>query len=208
MLIQCTTGFENFSTSSAKAHVFVVPTARMLGKEMHIAVACKGVYPGLRKVGLETKQPAAPGLRRELGEWTTASYEVPEGMLLKVFGTRSGGWGSQRVMSNQFIRVRADAAMRRINVILTGNERAALARASIEGRFDLVTLSEALLMGVAVPPSFRPGFDEAMQRRAFEYHEVEPELRSVAVAQTRVVTNAAGEEREVSTNIRHRALDL
>jgi hypothetical protein len=208
MLIQCTTGFENFPNSSAKAHVFVVPTARMLGKEMHIAVACKGVYPGLRKVGVETKQPAAHGLRRELGEWTTASYEVPNGMLLKIFGTRSGGWGGMRVMANQIIRPRADAALRRISVILTGHERASLARASIEGRFDLVPLAEALLSGVAVPPSFRPSFDETMQQRAFEYHEIEPELRSIPTTQTRVVTNAAGEDREVSTSVRRRALDL
>lgn len=208
MLIQCTTGFENFSNGSAKAHVFVVPTARMLGKELHISIAAKGAYAGLRKVGVETRQPAAPNLRRELGEWTTTSYEVPEGMILKVFGNRSSGWGGVRVMANQFLRVRSDAALRRVSVVLSGNPQASLSRAHIEGRFDLVTLSEALLVGVTVPPSFRPAFDESMQRRAFEYQEVSPEMRSVAVAETRVVTNSAGEERQIGTTTRRRALDL
>lgn len=208
MLLQCITGFENFPNASAKAHVFVCPSARFLGKEMHIGVAARGAYPNVRKVGMETKIPAAPGMLREMGEWTTASYEVPDGMILKVFGSRSGGWGGMRVMANQFIRARQDAALRRINVVLTGSDRASLTRATIEGRFDLVPLAEALLTGVLVPPSFRPSFDEAVQRRAFEYMELDREVRSEAVVRNRTVTRDDGQEVQISTSERRRALDL
>jgi hypothetical protein len=175
---------------------------------MHIGLAAKGVYPALRKVGMETRAPAGPGMRRELGEWVTASYEVPEGMILKVFASRSGGWGGMRVMANQFIRARSDAALRRISVVLTGSEKASFARANIEGRFDVISLAEAMTQGVLVPPSFRPSFDEGMQRRAFEYHTLDAEVRSAAVQETRRVINKEGQQVEIQTSTRRRALDL
>jgi hypothetical protein len=113
-----------------------------------------------------------------------------------------------RVMANQFIRARSDAALRRISVVLTGSEKASFARANIEGRFDVISLAEAMTQGVLVPPSFRPSFDEGMQRRAFEYHTLDAEVRSAAVQETRRVINKEGQQVEIQTSTRRRALDL
>lgn len=207
MLVQATTGFENFQNGGAKAHLFVVPTQRFPGKELHIGIAARsgGV---VRQIGFPQTIPAAPGMRPEMGQWTQGNYEVPEGMVLKAFAHRSGGFGTMRVQASMFLRMREQAAYRRIGTILTGNPKASYTRVWIEGRFDILTLAQAREHGINVPTHFSHSFDTTMTSRAFDIIEVESEVAAAPQQQVAMVVNAQGEEVQVRTVRRNRALEL
>lgn len=207
MLISTTCGFENFETGSAKSYVFVVPTTEFKLKEAHIGIVAKSGGP-VRLAGSPEHYPAAPGMRDETGRWTRANYEVPEGLVLKVFMQRNGHFGSMRVMASQLLRMRNNAAYRKVGTILTGNPHAQFSRVWIEGRFDLLSVADAEQYGVLIPPHFRTGFQPVMQRRGFEYVVTDPELAPVPVKLTVAVHNSAGERVEIPTVRRNRALDL
>jgi hypothetical protein len=207
MLIGATTGHENFQSGSAKSYLFVTPTRRFPGKEMHIGVAAKA-QGAIRQTGSPQTVPAAPGMRPEMGRWTTCNYDVPEGTLLKLFAVRSGGFGSMRVQGSLFLMVREHAAFRRVQTILTGHPKAAYSRVNIEGRFDLLTVDQAVALGAVVPNHFRTSFEEGMVRRAFEIIEIDREVAAPPINHVEVVENSQGEAVEVVRRRRGRALDL
>lgn len=208
MMLRCTTGFENYQNGSSKTYLFHVPCTRFPGKELNIGIHAKSAT-NVRKIGLPNKYVPVPGLRPEMGQFTDTNYEVEDGTILKIFTTRSGGFGSMRVQGSIFIRCRSSGPLMRIGAILTGAERSLINRAWTEGRFDFVPVDEAERFGVPpVPMHFRGSFDESMVRRAFEIIEVEPELQPVQQPQVVVVENSKGEEVQVPRRGRRRALDL
>lgn len=207
MMLLATTGHENFQTGSAKSYLFVTPTRATPGKEMHIGIASRA-GGGIRQVGSPQSVPAAPGMRPEMGKWTTCNYNIPEGTLLKLFASRSGGFGSMRIQASLFLLARDHAAFRRVSTILTGHPKATFSRVQVEGRFDIITVDEAIRLGANVPAHFRGTFDESMTRRAFEIVEVDREIAAAPVQHVEVVENSQGEEVEVVRRRRGRALDL
>lgn len=207
MLISTTTGFENFSAGSAKSYLFTVPTRAAPGKEQHIGVSARS-GGGINTIGMPSTVPAAPGFVEETGKWTSATFEVPDGQVLKLFAQRSGGFGSMRIMASMFIRTRRHAALRKIGTILTGHPKATYTRVWTEGRFDILTLEQAAELGILVPPHFAHTYAQTMTSRAFEVVEVEREISAPAVTVVSMVQNSAGEAIEVRTNRKSRALDI
>jgi hypothetical protein len=209
MLLTATTGFVNLPNGSAKVHLFVVPTLEhpFSGKEVNIGIAAKQKL-GIRVQGAVVKLPAAPGLRDETGTFTQATYDLPEGTVVKVFGLRSGGFGEMRVMASQFIQMRQQAAFRRMSAVLITHERVAFNRAPIQGRFDLLSPGDARNLGVQVNPMYEGQFYEGLVSRMFEIAELEPEIAAPARITPETVTNSKGEEVVVARTRKGRALDL
>lgn len=213
MLISTTTGFENFQSGSAKSYVFVVPSSAhsLLSKEAHIFIAARAGAnspSSIRSVGSPVSVPAAPGFIAETGKWTTATFDVPEGTILKVFCSRSGGFGSMRVSANMLLRVRRNAALLRIGTILTGYPKATYTRAWTEGRFDIIGAEEAHLLGIAIQPQYLSSYSESSINRAFETIVVDREVSGAATATVQVVENSSGEQVQVTGFRKARALDL
>lgn len=209
MLISTTTGFENFESGSAKSYVFVAPSqATRIQRELHLGVAARSGADGISAVGAPQSIPAAPGFIEETGRWTTATYEVPEHTILKLFAQRNGGFGSMRIMASLFVRMRKEAAVRKIGTVLTAHPKATYSRVWLEGRFDILTLEQAMALGVVVPPSFAHTYAQTMVNRAFEFVEVSRELSAPAQQVVSTVQNSAGETVEIRNNRKARALDL
>jgi hypothetical protein len=209
MLLQTTYGQENFQSGSSKTYLFTMPTTAFPGKEVNVAVAAKDVHAGIRVVQSQPPVPAATGMVAEVGKWTTTTYEMPEGRLLKLFMMRNTpDFGTMRVGANLLLRVRSGAALRRVGAILVGHPRATYTRAWTEGRFDILSVAQARALGAAIPRHFEPSYDQTMVSRGYEIVEIEPEHEAPPVPHAQVVTSSRGEEVVVTSVRRRRALEL
>lgn len=208
-LLQTTTGFENFSSGSAKVYVFSLPTPAFPGNESNLHLLSRAGVSGVRAVGTATAAPAAPGVPYDRGKWTTQTFDIPEGMVLKVFANRStSAFGQMRIMANMAIRMRAQGPLMRLSAILTQHQNATYTRANIEGRFDILTLEEALALGASIPSTFHATYGRGMTSRAFEITQMEREVTSRAAVRVRTIENSQGEAVVVTDSRRGRALDL
>lgn len=212
MLIETCTGNENFERSSAKAFVlhqpsrdFPAPMTRhlfVLGKEQDATVT-----------NVSTRfVEAAPGLIEDFGKWALTRFEVPEGMILKLYGQRKMGGVSgpgRHSGAAILVRLRHDAALRRICMSLTGDSRAHFTSISpLVGRFDILTGTQAYTFGVNVD-RFRSQMSEANVESVFTMETLEAEQAPPVEEQTVTVQNAPGEQAvEVAVRRRHRDLDL
>lgn len=208
MLLNVMTGEETFPNASAKVHVFWTPQHNRRGKETHIGNASKEPTTGVSIIQHPRAMSAAPGYLDELGKWTTATYDVPEGTLLKVFMQRSSGFGTMIVRANMFIQMRERAALRQVRARLTGDSRAQFQSAVIAGRFDVLSLDEAAALGAAVPPHFRRHFEQGMVDRACELQIMEEEISPRPQVETRQISDGSGNTRTIQVVRKSRALDL
>lgn len=207
MLLQTVMGQENFPNTSAKVFAFIVPTRLHPGKELNIALAAKAEI-GISKVGTAADFPCAPGFKPELGRWTRANYDLPEGTIVKIFLNKSVPFGQARVNANLLIKMRNNGPFMRVGAILTGAANATISRANFEGRFDIITPTQAMALGAAIPLHFLPTFDDTMIRRGFEVTELERETGSVTVEQVRETTNTDGEAVVIKTTTRRRMIGV
>lgn len=210
MLLQTLTGQETFGETSAKAFIFHVPTTaiRGTGKELHLGVVAKAGIPGFSRVGPATTFPIAPGYLIELGMWTRATYDVPEGAVLKIYAQKALGFSQRRVMAAMLLRVRSTAALQRVSAILTGNTVASISRANFEGRFDILTVNEAMALGANIALSYLNTFSTQEVARAFEVQELEVAMSAPVRVTAKAVENAAGERVVVPTARRGRIIDV
>lgn len=209
MLLQATTGKENFQAGSAQVHVFFLPSNRFPGKEVHITQLAKGSNPScpVSTVGPKNYVPACTGARPEMGGWFTTAYEVPEGAIFKVFAIRKNP--QFRRQGNMIIQARSSAAFRRIRVSLSGNVHAPFSHVTIEGRFDILDLADAESQGVNINPMYRRFFLEGQARaQMFALEEMDTETAPREVIQERQVEATDGEAVVVATRERRRALQL
>ena len=214
MLIQTMTGFENFQQSSSKAYAFVMPCREFPGTEEALGQASRNSSDprgGIRRHGPRNRVQAAPGLTNDFGHWTSAAYEVPEGIVLKLYAARKteAMTPGRHLNASMLVRMREGAPLIRVWAGLTGDERATFSRVNIiEGRMDVLTPGEGGRFGVQIRPQFRVQFNEDNCRLMFEVETMAPAMSAAPIVGTRERTNAAGEAAEVTTMRRRRALDL
>jgi hypothetical protein len=198
--------------------MFACPTAQyaMDSKEEHLWMVPrksegKSAFPNVQQVGSPRVISAGSGLNPEIvGKWTTAVYDVPENVLIKVMLMRSSKMPPSQKAANILIRMRNSAAMRRITVNTIPNAKSAMDRLIVEGKFDIVDLGQAAELG------FRPNQQYAltyMQSRwgNLPYLSISEMTRETATAPRVVrqrVRNSEGETVEVASAHRKRALDL
>ncbi len=207
MLIQVTTGSENFPNSSSKSRVLWVPSRdfpgikeKFLNNQCHDQVAC---------VGPVAREPAAPGYIEEFGSWHTCTYNVLSGMVFKVYGQRKGAHmvAGRHAQATVYLRARDGAALIRVSTILTGDSRAqGRHRVHVEGRFDRLTSVQAAIEGCVV--KFAHLTHEDHVSTMFEIVELMPETTSVAVAEQATIHNTRGQRVSVPFRRRARAIDL
>lgn len=211
MMLNITTGNCNYPTGSSKVHVFVVPTRQFPGKEANIGMLFKEVQPAfsaIRRIN-STIVPAAPALApTDAGKWTQSTYDVPEGLVLKVFGMTTSQGMQMRRMGNVLIRMRTGGALNRLAAVLAQHPKATLTRATIEGRFDILSLEQAEGLGVRVPPQYRMHFEDVHWRRMFNLEQVEAQIEAPPRVEVRRIENSEGQTVAVAVASRNRMLDI
>ena len=209
MMINTTTGNENWETASAKVQLFFTPTTEFAGREIPVWRLSKGDNPSVHVTQRNNNRlAAAPGLIDTFGYWNTSSYEVPNGVLLKLFMQRkqiAGGPGSN-LMGSLFIRMREQASLRRVTMRLTGDPRAAFTSVHTEGRFDIFGLTQAETLG-AVVDKFRNMHNPDVRDLLFEC-EVLGEGTPPPINQNHEIENSQGNVVVVREIRPRRALDL
>lgn len=206
-LLRAISGHETTANSSVTVGTFFMPTERYPGKEYRLEIAAK-TGNGIVRIGEQSKIPAFPGGRPEQGVWTHASYSVPGGMLVKVFARRTGGHGSLIRTGSLILRSRAEAAYLRLDIELTRGQGCACIDATIEGRFDIVSVEDALLEGALIPPHFRVYFQPEFVNQLFTVRTLEPAIAAAPVKITQMVTNTEGVDVALTTTRKRRAMDI
>lgn len=209
-IISCTVGRENFADRSAVVSLQFTPSRAYPGRAQGLDMMARGDAAVAARMGALTTIPAGQGMRADIvGQWSTGSYDVREGAVLRLGLARREAAGSVQLSAAMLLRMRADAALVRVAVILTGHPRATMTRAIVEGRFDILSPQEAAAqLGVVTPPAYLPQFAPSLRSRAFEVVELERQRAAPAVQHRETVTNSDGQEVQVTTTRRRRALDL
>lgn len=97
-------------------------------------------------------------LTKSLGKWSITRLLVNEGTVLKAYGA-STSWGDIN-KANVYIRPRETAPLNELVVTLPKHAKSRFSQASIKGRFDVLSVDEAVSLGVkfnlAFAALFRP----------------------------------------------------
>ncbi len=213
MLISTTYGNENFQHNSAKYHLFACrstlhPDVEPMQK--HMWVAARDHSAGVSAHGRGSTVPAAPGYRSEFGKWTTAQFDVPEGLVIKLFGTRKlrEMVSGRHTTAAMMLRIRENAALVRVTCGLTMDERASSNNVVLfEGRADPLLASMAESEGVILG-NFRSQFSSYNQRALFTVEVLRDEISTPQVNEVTEIENTQGERVQVTTPRRRRAIQL
>lgn len=212
MLIQATTGDQNFATGSTKLHLFFVPTRRHMGQELHIGRLAQGANPEVPCTSSNKRVfPAMNGAPNTLGLWTQANYEVPEGVVLKVFGSKRTSIQGQRLNNHTatiYIQVRSGAALSSIGFQLLPHDRSPITRAELQGRFDILTVAELAQLGVGLNPQVLASMSNAAVGRIFSLSTLERQTQARQVEKTTTIRNSDGETVAIKRAVTRRAVKL
>lgn len=216
MLISVTTGDETFNSGSSKYHLFVLSSTRfhMPQQETHIGAAASAGLAGVRRTGGTGQIQAAEGFMVNMGTWRHGTYEVPDGLIMKLWGQRTASaatFGSNtgtRHMGALLIQTRARAALRRITCRKVGHPNATGNAVTLEGRFDLLTIKEAMTAGATLDMMRVKQFVSPDRDRLFTADILQPEEEAREVRSVDTVTTPEGKRIEVPVARKRRAVDF
>lgn len=191
-----------------QAASFVCGTSRFPGPETFLGVAAREGKHGVSAQGQRTVIPAVHGGIKELGEWTNASYNVPERMVLKIFGQKKTQEVSRPTMASMFVQVRETGPLNRVLFRTLGWARAAFQSVLVEGRFDIISADEARALGVGIPAQYAHYATDEYVRRLFTVEQIAAETHARAEVAPRVIENSQGQEVEIATTRRRRGISL
>ena len=214
MLIQTTTGKETFDTGTSQYYVFVCPTRRVkIDKEIHLGMAHNIPNANISRMN-HTRYPAVQGSRVDMGSWTIATHDVPDGTILKVWGqkTMSGrAYGSNqgtRYIGAILIQMRTGAPLHRITCQQVGHPKSSLNSVTVEGRFDIISLKDAAKAGAQLPMTFIQQFMNPRNDQLFLLEVLDQATAARRQSVTEVVKGDHGESIEIEVARTKRALDL
>ena len=195
MLVSVTYGNETFNSSSAKYHLFVCRTEvfpLINPTQQHLWQAAKAHVHGISRHGGLNISDAAPGCGDLLGKWTNATYEIPEGMVIKLFGRLNTEYcHGPGTFGSLFLKLREKGPLVKITGTLTGDEKAAKDHVLVfEGRADILTDKEIIDLKIQVnyPTSY------ADMSRLFTIESVAPEVEEKAEIVEEEIENTKGEK--------------
>lgn len=155
-LIRVITGTETFSTGSAKLIVTLHPTTQFpLGAvaSNFIGECAKNgqhVSIGQRAAFL----PSSNNGVLEQGNYWDGIYNVPEGLILRVFANRrERNHATHRATEGfgvVYIRARDDGPLQRLQLMRIDHHQSTNAPVIIEGRYDIISLREVAAAGGAI----------------------------------------------------------
>jgi hypothetical protein len=144
-----------------------------------------------RKVGVPVVTPSVIGVRQDIGgDFTQQTYEIEEGEI-----------------ACALIQIRASAPLNKLEAKLLTSPKTRYKTADFAGRFDLLTLEDALNKGATISPQFRHLFKESTRDAAFNLRMLEPELAPAPAVQSVAVQTATG-TKVIVTRDRRRALEM
>jgi hypothetical protein len=146
------------------------------------------------------------GRKDELGRWTSATFGALEGSVFKIYARRSGAWGRKPIITSLLIRMRATAAMHRVQLALSNRDDATFTHAYVTGRFDILTPENAETYGVELNVRDRK-FLESTWGSGLDVLEIEPGVREETVPSLKTRTNSDGEEVKVLSRRKRRAIE-
>lgn len=205
--INVQTGYETWQGSSYEFRVFLSKQPGRAYKEEPLHVAANDVEnSGVTSLRNPQQHLSAAGRDPQLGQWYTGVYELPEGSILKIVTSQSAAaWGDRRKALQQFVRLRNDAALCKVSMDLPDKVGRTISDAHLYGRFDIITLQDALAAGCRVHPKYHHLFDNTFGD-ALQFKEIEAAIRAPAVAAAHTILNAAGEAEIVTVTRRARAV--
>lgn len=208
LIITTTTGQENFPNCSCKTFLFYKPSREYPGKERHLAYTAKDGEHGIRRNGTTQMTLAAPRHIDQYGKWFRNSFEVPEGLVLKLFAQRKmpEQQAGRHAIQNLYLRCREEAPLVRVSVRTTAQDIGSFNTVHTEGRFDVLTAADLGGLGVAVDNLSVRFLDDNIGLISVE--EIRPALAAAPVIDELRVRNPDGEEVVVRRTRRPRALSL
>jgi hypothetical protein len=213
LLLETMYGEEIFDDRNCKVALFAVPSKiyNSFNNEVFMDVAAsRSDIPVTRHSKQGPFHPYAEGhaYRDDLGKWTQAVYQVPEGMMVKIFARKTPGFGRRIINASMYICVRERAAYRQLNIALTGHTKARFTNAVIKGRFDILTLEQAVKRGAKVPAHFAHTFERAECDRIFAEQVLEAEIAPLGTVRERTLVRENGKRVTVKVVKNNRMLDL
>ncbi len=214
MLISTTFGNETFENSIHKYHIFACRTESfplIEGRQQHLWVVAKKGIHDISRHGPLNVIAAAPGCIESTGKWTTGSYSVKEGLVLKIFGFRkvsNMGFSRQPIVENLFIRLSSDAPLYTFTGELSRNPKAQGDSINVfSGRAYI--MDEAELLDMAITEyKCNTILIKSGRSQLFWAHESSPEIQPRTKLKEHKLKNMKGEEVIVKAHVRKRAIQL
>jgi hypothetical protein len=213
-LIRAITGTETFSNGNAKMIVTVHPTTRFplppAVKSKFIGECAKNgnhVSTGQRAIYL----PASNNGVREQGNFWDGTFNVPEGLVLRVYATRRERSASGRLIEQSgviYIRARDEGALQRLQLRRIDHPQSTNAPVFIEGRFDIISLREVAAAGGQIDAKDLAQAKPERVGEVFAHEQVAPARRAAAKLKVEVVRGQDGETTNVVTTRTKRATNL
>jgi len=211
-------GSESFGQGSSSLIVQLVPcTALQLpeGKPVFVGDAAKRALGGVNiPAGRPVYVPASRTGLKEQGAWFDGNYELPTGTILRVCAQRrervGGRTGHALPPKNgtAYIRIRADAALRRLTLKTIDSEQSADVPVVIEGRFDVLSLREVGAAGVRFDQNDVLSTKADAVRGVLDHTEIASELQRQQKTVRESVETPTGERVSVDVTRRPRAINL
>lgn len=212
MLIQTITGSQNFPEGSTKLHVFFVPTRQRMGQEIHIGQLARGANPDVPASASNVQRFAAwSGASATLGEWTRANYDIPEGVVLKVYGSKRQSLQGQNMGEARaavYLQMRSGAALNRIAFSMLQNPKSPIASATIEGRFDILNMQQLAQLGVGLNVTTLALLNERQVERLFSFSVLDRPTEARREVKTTTVKNSEGQSVVIQKATAKRAVKL
>lgn len=231
-----TTGSESFKHGTTKLYVFTMPSPRFPSPgdtQFHV-----GQVPRLITNSVLTRRaegtnfeastfrvlssdsfPAASG-NVDQGRWTRTTFDLPEGLVLKVWAriTREATPSAFRASPNVsaltravLIQVRETAPLYRMVCNRVQDARATNVPAVIEGRFDILEMTEAARMGVKFSDmdfNASATFLHHSRGMVMTITKLADEISARVETQTKIVKNDEGKQVHIPVARKRRMLDL
>ena len=202
MIISATHGREQLGRAEAKYYHFACRTAehRLPEEESHLWLAAKAGAVGVSQTSLNV-QKSPPGLDPTY-TWSQGSYEVPEGLVIKVFGSRTASRDVRRAATFLLCGEHQPLVRLRGLVGLTRQNQDVLL---FEGRASVISAENAKDLSVRVD---NPHLHEQCGRDGlFTVQQLAPGTRTRSVEVVKV-TNSMGREVELEVRLPRRKIKL
>lgn len=207
-LLKVSSGNVNLRQNSGQVRVLHTPHKGGKGnKEVWLDKASKEgpTTAVIRRVGIPRLYASVPGRDSAIaGLACDQTFDIDEGEVIKVFVDVRASFGERPTRANVFLRIRAEAAHRVVEFGITNHASAEFTKGVIEGTFDVLTLTEAIALGVVIAPHNRALSSPKEVAKAITLNTVlREEIAPLARLEAKTVV-VGGKAREIVQQVRPR----
>jgi hypothetical protein len=213
-IIKTVSGSVNLRKQSAKTCFFHAPRKGGKGnREVFLdKAATNGVTGGpdgvIHRAGAPSYSDSVPGVNGQIGgRRVEQQFSIAEGEIIKGFVNVRPSYGKLPKSASVFLRVRKDAAYRRLKFKMLDHADTTLTHSTIEGCFDILTTAEAVAAGCHIPTAYRSFSDPSNLATVLEEDIIiHPEKAAAPRYEERIVKDGQGNERKVVKRKRRRMI--